>query len=489
MSAHPAIDATVLHTLLREDLRTFIERCFYELHPGVPFHANWSLDLIASRLMDVAAGRTRRLIITLPPRSLKSISVSIAFTAWVLGRDPTRRLVCASYGQDLATALAQETRRILQSHWYQTVFPGTRLTARRPNVDDLHTSRGGGRLATSVGGALTGRGGDILIIDDPTKPDEALSDAQRETANAWFQHTLRSRLNDPANGALVIVMQRQHLDDLVGFVLEQGEAWEVVELPAIATEEQSYSYRVLGYPVTKTRAMGDVLDPVRYPRAVIEQVRQELGTFHFEAQYQQSPVPMGGALIKSAWLQRYAPGDLPETFDTVVQSWDTAQKATELSDYSACTTWGIAGGKAYLRSVHREKHEYPALKRAVQQQARQWKPDNILIEDHASGTALVQELKREGLWQVEAVKPKGDKVMRVAAHAAMIESGVALFPGDAPWWVEYEAELTRFPKGKHDDQVDSTSQALDWISTHLQEPAIITYYRREVERMRSGRSD
>lgn len=487
MNTAPSIRPSVLEAVLREDLRAFIERCFYELHQGMRFQSSWYLELIASKLMDVAGGRTQRLIITLPPRSLKSISVSIAFTAWVLGRDPTRRLVCASYGQDLATSLAQDTRRILQSHWYQALFSATRLTGSRPNVDDLRTTRGGGRMATSVGGALTGRGGDILIVDDPTKPDEALSDAQRESANAWFQHTLRSRLNDPATGAIVIVMQRQHMQDLVGFVLEQGETWEVVELPAIATALQSYQYRVLGYPVTHVRPVGDVLDPVRFPGELLNELRQVLGSFHFEAQFQQAPVPMGGALIKTAWLQRYASGDLPKAFGTVVQSWDTAQKATELSDYSVCTTWGIDKGKAYLLSVYREKLEYPALKRAVQRQVQQWKPHKILIEDHASGTALVQELKREGLWQVVAVKPKGDKVMRVAAHSAMIEGGIVRFPSEAPWWAEYEAELTSFPKAKHDDQVDSTSQALDWISTHLQEPAIITYYRREVERLQNER--
>ena len=481
------MDRRVLDALLREDLSSFIERSFYELNPGIAFHRTWFLDLIAARLMAVAEGRIRRLIITLPPRSLKSISVSVAFTAWLLGRDPTRRLVCASYGQDLASALAQDARRLLQSAWYGELFPRTRLTSARPNVDDLRTTRGGGRLATSVGGALTGRGGDILIVDDPTKPDEALSDTQREAANTWFQHTLRSRLNDPANGAIIVVMQRQHPQDLVGFLLEQGEPWEVVELPAIASDPQTFTYEVLGQVVTHQRDVGDLLDPVRFPKELLEQLREELGSFHFQAQYQQVPVPPGGALIKTVWLTGYTPEEMPADFDTIVQSWDTAQKVTELSDFSVCTTWGIVNKKAYLLDVVREKYEFPDLKRAVQAQAQRWKPRVVLIEDQASGTALVQELKRDGLYQVKAVKPKGEKIMRIAAHSTMIESAVVLFPKGMPWWPEYEAELTRFPKARHDDQVDSTSQALDWISEHLQEPAFLTFMRMQVEKDRARR--
>lgn len=487
MNDTTSMDRRVLDALLRQDLATFIQRSFLELHPGMTYHRTWFLDLIADRLMAVAEGRIRRLIITLPPRSLKSISVSVAFTAWLLGRDPTRRLVCASYGQDLASALALDTRRILQSAWYGDLYPKTRLTSARPNVDDMRTTKGGGRLATSVGGALTGRGGDILIVDDPTKPDEALSDAQREAANTWFQHTLRSRLNDPAKGAIIIVMQRQHPQDLVGFVQEQGEDWDILELPAIATEPQIFRYEVLGQAIEHHRAVGDLLDPVRFPRDILDQMREELGTFHFQAQFQQAPVPPGGALIKTDWLQGYEEKDKPSEFETIVQSWDTAQKVSELSDYSVCTTWGIKDKKAYLLDVMREKLEYPALKRAVQAQFQRWKPQTVLIEDHASGTALVQELKREGLYQVSAVKPKGDKELRVAAHTAMLESGVVLFPKEAPWWPDYEAELTRFPKARHDDQVDSTSQALDWIGTHLQEPPFLTFMRLQVERDRVWR--
>lgn len=467
--------------LLRNDLANFIARTFAHLDPQTEFAHNWHLDLLADRLMQVRQGKIRRLIITVPPRSGKSISASVAFPAWVLGQSPASRIICASYGQELANKLARDTAAVMSSDWYCRVFP-TRLASNRSAAADFETTMRGGRMATSVGGVLTGRGGDIVIIDDPVKPDEAMSDAQRQAANDWFDNTLYTRLNDKRTGAIVIIMQRLHLDDLVGHVLEQ-EPWEVVNLPAIAGRDETWNYSTFMGPTQFIRLEGELLHPEREPPSVLEALRKTLGEYAFSAQYLQAPVPLGGGIVKAEWLRYYAPAELPEKFDTIVQSWDTANKESELSDYSVCTTWGVKGKHNYLLHVMCKRLNYPDLKRAVVTQADLWKPRVILIEDKASGTQLIQELVRANLSQVKGIKPEGDKVMRMSAQTAMIENGFVHLPKDAAWLPAYIQELTTFPRAKYDDQVDSTAQALAWIFKAGQTPGIIEYYRRECERL------
>jgi hypothetical protein len=212
--------------LLRHDFTTFAGRCFKDLNPQTSLATNWHLEIIAAALTAVREGKIRRLIINLPPRHLKSLMASIAFPAWCLGHDPSAQILCVSYAQELADKLARDCRGIMMSPWYRQLFP-TRLAPHRQAVQEFITTRQGYRLATSTGGVLTGRGADIILIDDPLKPDEALSDAQRQACNQWFVHTLYSRLNDKRHGAIVIIMQRLHEDDLVGRVLAQ-EQWQVL---------------------------------------------------------------------------------------------------------------------------------------------------------------------------------------------------------------------------------------------------------------------
>src|SRR5262252_8386889 len=222
---------------LRLDFAAFAQRCFREINPLTALAMNWHVEVIAAKLAAVFEGRIRRLIINVPPLYLKSLLASVAFPAWCLGRQPGTQILCVSYAQDLADKLARDCRRILMSGWYQRAFP-TRLSAQRQAVPEFETTQQGCRLATSVGGVLTGRGADLIIIDDPLKPEEALSQAQRQAANDWFDHTLYSRLNDKKNGAIVVIMHRLHEDDLVGHVLAQ-EDWEVVSFPAIAEDDET----------------------------------------------------------------------------------------------------------------------------------------------------------------------------------------------------------------------------------------------------------
>jgi predicted phage terminase large subunit-like protein len=386
-----------------------------------------------------------------------------------------------SYAQDLADKLARDCRTIMNSGWYKAAFP-TRLSTEKQSVQEFVTRNQGSRLATSVGGVITGRGADIIVIDDPLKPEEALSETQRKNVNEWYDNTLYSRQNDKTRGCLILIMQRLHEDDLVGHVLEQEE-WEVVSFPAIAEQDEE---QVTDTPFATrrfTRRAGDVLHLDREPPETLARIRQTIGEYNFASQYQQAPVPLGGGLIKTDWFRSYGLNELPERFDQIMQSWDTANKVSELSDYSVCTTWGIRDQRVYLLHVLRKRMEYPELKRAVREQWQAHKATVVLIEDKASGTQLIQELIAEGLSAVTRYLPEHDKIMRLYAQTATIENGFVFLPREASWLAEYLHELTTFPNAKYDDQADSTSQALSWIK-QAPEPGIITFYRQQLACMR-----
>ena len=465
--------------VLRSDLSFFAQRCFAELNPQAAFAMNWHIDVIAAKLTAVRDGKIRRLIINLPPRHLKSLMASIAFPAWCLGHDPSAQILCVSYAQDLADKLARDCRSIMLRPWYQRMF-ATRLAPHRQAVAEFLTTAQGYRLSTSNGGVLTGKGADMILIDDPLKPEEALSDVQRRATNDWFDNTLYSRLNDKRHGAIVIIMQRLHEDDLVGHVLAQ-EDWEIVSFPAIAEADEVHPIETIWGPQRFTRRRGEALHPQREPLDTLERLRRTLGEYNFAGQYQQSPAPLGGGLVKQEWFRRYAEDQLPDSFDRIVQSWDTANKVSELADFSVCTTWGIKGKDLYLLSVLRRKLEYPALKRAVREQQSLFSASVVLIEDKASGTQLIQELIVDGCYAVTRYKPECDKIMRLHAQTAVIENGFVHLPQTAPWLAEYLHEMTIFPKGKHDDQVDSTAQFLDWLKKPMPGWAIFEFYRRQAE--------
>jgi predicted phage terminase large subunit-like protein len=445
--------------ILEHDFLSFAHRAFVELNPQISLSIAPHLEVIAAKLEACRRGQITRLVINLPPRQLKSHLASIAFPAWWLGHNPAGHVICASYGQELAEKMARDCRRIMSSRWYKELFR-TRL-ADRQAVQDFTTSAQGTRMATSVGGVLTGRGADLIIIDDPLKPDEALSDSRRKGVNEWYDHTLLSRLNDKAKGCIIIVMQRLHQDDLVGHVLEQ-ERWEVLAFPAIAEEDEAHLIESpLGGRLFK-RKVGDVLHPERESAATLAHIRQAVGEYVFTSQYQQNPTPLGGAMVRTKWLRYYEPAERPGRFDEVVQSWDTANKANELSDYSVCTIWGVHDKNYYLLDLYRGRLNYPDLKRKVRELAQLHRADTILIEDKASGTQLIQDLKEDRVFAVKPYSPPPgtDKIMRLYAQTAMFENGRVLLPRRASWLAGYVSELTSFPGSKHDDQVDATTQAL-----------------------------
>jgi predicted phage terminase large subunit-like protein len=337
-------------------------------------------------------------------------------------------------------------------------------------VPEFETTAQGSRVATSVGGALTGRGADIIIIDDPLKPEEALSQTQRQAANEWYDHTLYSRLNDKLSGAFVLIMHRLHEDDLAGHVLAQ-EDWEVVRLPAIADADELHRVETVFGRQAFGRKAGEALHPEREPPEMLEQIRRTIGEYNFAGQYQQAPAPQGGGMVKAVWFCSYAPNERPDKFDRIVQSWDTANKASELSDFSVCTSWGIKGKELYLLHVLRKRMEYPALKRAVREHRDAFEASVVLIEDKASGTQLIQEMIHQGLHAVTRYQPQSDKIMRMHAQTAMIENGFGHPPKEAGRLAECLHELTAFPRGRHDDQVDSTAQMLDWFKQASSAPS------------------
>jgi predicted phage terminase large subunit-like protein len=319
-------------------------------------------------------------------------------------------------------------------------------------------------MATSVGGVLTGRGADFIIVDDPIKPGDTFSETLRKYVNDWYDNTLVSRLNNKQDGVIIVVMQRLHQDDLVGHLLEVGE-WDVLRFPAIAEEDEIHVAQTEFGEFRFERKAGEVLDAGRENLKTIEKIKHELGDYLFQSQYQQNPVPMGGAIVKTAWLRYYVPEERPGRFSSKIQSWDTASKSGEFNDYSVCTTWGVLNQQHYLLDVFRCRLEYPDLRRAVKEQYLKHSPNAVVIEDKGSGIQLLQDLRADGVFALKAYcpPPGNDKAMRLFAQSAVFENGCVWLPKQAPWLADYVRELTTFPGTKYDDQVDSTTQALNYL--------------------------
>ena len=458
-----ATSSKIVDVILRNDLASFLRAAFAEVSPGVTLVWGEYLDLVSARLARVVSGECRNLIITMPPRHLKSICVSVALPAFFLGHHPSAEILAISYGQELARKFAEDTRSLMQSDLYARIFD-TRLVSARQAPHALRTTAGGIRRATSIDGAATGIGADLMIFDDPQKPNEALSEAVRRSTNQAYENTFLSRRNDPATCRTVIVMQRLHEDDFVGHVLGLGGEWELLNLPAIAEADEALRYQTFMGSFMYRRLQGAALHPERVPTCELNLIRASIGEAVWASQYMQRPAPAGGGIVNTGWFKRYNAADLPNSFDRVIQSWDTANTISQISDYSVCTTWGLKEKRIYLLHVLRKRLTFPELERAIYQQMEVYAPTEIIIEDHSSGTSMIQKLQSDGLRIISGHKPKGDKKMRMAGQATRIENGYVYVPYEAHWLPEYLHELSVFPNGKYDDQVDSTSQAFDVLS-------------------------
>ncbi len=471
--------------LTRVDLFTFIQRVQSELNPTDTFLENWHIELMASELTKIWKGEQSRTIFNLPPRNLKSICISIAFVAWVLGKDPTRRFMVVSYGLDLAEKLARDTRQVMMSSWYKTLFPGTRLSSSRTASLDFETTANGGRMGRSRGGPITGRGAHYIIVDDPLKADEAMSEGARKAANDFVSTTLITRDDNKPHGRFIVAMQRLHEDDLSGYLLRTGQ-WRHICLPAIAPAREVWEYETLAGYITNTREAGEALHPEREPLDVLAALKADQGEYHFTAQYQQNPAPMSGNLIPIDLFKRYEPHTLPAEFELTLFSVDTASKAKERSDFTVITHWGRLGRRVYLLNVWRLKMTYFQLKSRLNTLRQNHQPMHILIEDTTSGPGLIDEFHNEGIYGLVAIAPKSDKPTRVMQANILIEGGDVYIPSSATWLMDYLKELAAFPHSRFDDQVDSTSQALNWIRERMHEPGILKFYRADLKKMQLG---
>lgn len=451
----------------RQHFPLFLRRVVATTSPAAQYAHNWHIDAIAQYLQACAKGEIRRLIINIPPRMLKSTMVSVAWPAWLMGQDARARIMVASYAQSLSTKHSTDCRHVMQSAWYKRAFPNTQLSVDQNEKDKFVTTQRGQRLAVSVGGAAIGEGGNILIADDPLNPLQGSQRTTRDAANAWFDHSFATRLDDKARGAIVIVMQRLHAEDLSGYLLRKG-GWEHLCLPAIAPARCVISCGAF----THARAQGEALHAAREPVALLDATRRELGSANFAAQYQQAPVIEQGSLIRCEWFAGF--DALPA--GRVVQSWDTGIKAGAAHDASVCATFMQCEGTHYLIDVAEMRLEYPELKRQVVALAAAFSPEVILMEDKASGQSLLQDLKRETQLPLVAQLPKGDKASRLMRVSPFIEAGKVALPRDAAWRADFLRQLLEFPQGAHDDMVDAFSQYLNWVraGTHANSPMIRT---------------
>ena len=451
-----ASEARVLRALLRNNFTAFVRKVFVTLESGQAYVPNWHLEAIAYQLERVGRGEIKRLIINMPPRSLKSMTASVAFPAFVLGHNPARRIICVSYSGDLAKKHANDFRAVLQAPWYQRLFERTRIGQKDSETEIELTARGF-RLATSVGGTLTGRGGDLIVIDDPLKPDDAYSEAKRNAANEWFKNTLLSRLDDKRTGAIIIVMQRVHMDDLTGFVTSQSDEWEILNLPAIAEVDEVI-------PISDTKAhrrrVGEALSPVREPLSVLENMKVQLGSDAFSAQYQQMPVPPGGATIKRHWIKRYKELPLQRERSLFSKAGTPRAKVDRRTTFrSARPGSSAATGDGISSTSGGNGSTIPSSR-----------PLCAFLPPDTLQTACSSRTPAPGLRSSKSCLARSmvfSRSNRIATRSPGCPSspqssslGLVFLPERAAWLADFEAELFAFPGSRHDDQCDSVSQAL-----------------------------
>ena len=439
--------------------------------------------IMANAFERVANGELKRLIINMPPRHTKSEFASYLFPAWFLGKYPEKKIIQTAHTAELAVGFGRKVRNLISNDDYQKVFKGVELSSDSKAAGRWNTNKGGDYFAIGVGGAVTGKGADVLVIDDPHSEQEAAVGQYNtdvyDKVYEWYTSGPRQRLQP--GGAIIIVMTRWSKRDLTGQIIknsiqkEGASEWEVIELPAILPS-------------------GKALWPGFWKQEELESLKAELPVSKWNAQYQQNPTSEEGALIKREWWQEWDQSQMPEC-EAIIQSWDTAFLKTQRADYSACTTWGIFNWpdedgqtipNLILLDSFKEKLEFPDLKRAAYDKYWEWEPDQMIIEAKAAGSPLIFELRAMGIPVTEFTPSRGqDKIARVNAVTDLFASGVVWCP-PTRWAEEVVEECASFPSGDHDDLVDSTTQALlrfrqgGWIRSTMDEWDEEPVYRRPV---------
>lgn len=413
------------------------------------------IKLLAHKLEEVERGNIKRLAIFMPPRHGKSQLTSQFFPAWYLGRNPSKFVIATTYAQDLADDFGRSVRNQIQDEDYNRIFNDCTLSKDSSSVRRFHTTGSGVYYAVGAGGAITGRGAHLLLIDDPIKGrEDADSDAMRSNLIDWYRSTAYSRLMP--GGSIILIQTRWHEDDLAGWILRETshEPWEVVELPAVLDEKTS---KILKRP------KGQALWPEAYDKKRLEEIKKTAGSREWNSLYMQRPSAEEGNILKRYWWKEWTEDNPPEC-NYILQSWDTAYTVKSTSDYSAVTTWGIFENNgiqnAILLSARRERWEFPELKSEAIKLYNEFKPDVVLIEAKASGWSLIQELQRAGI-PITPFNPKrADKKTRAHSVTPLFESGRVWYPSSKYWAEDVINQCAQFPSSNYDDLVDSTTQAL-----------------------------
>ena len=443
----------VFGALIHLKFHAFLQAAFKTLEPGRTFSDAPYLHILADHVERIERGQMARSYVNAPPRCGKSITLTAAHIAWRLGRNPRARIILASYSMELAIEQLKRVRRIMQAKWYRQSFPhtiaGIGLTEGR-----IATQLGGYARATSVDGLLTGTGGDLIIMDDIIKADDALRPEARAKTLSWFRSTVATRLDDPKTGAILLVMQRLHEQDMTAELRDTGR-WS--ELSLALTAETHERYELLDGRIIE-RQPGDVLDPERMTEDWVEQLKAEMGSYHFLAQCQQRPTSDGLAIFKPEWFKRR------KRFPTrgpVTISVDAGVKVGPENDFTVLQVWRKWSRHYYLLDVIRVRVEMPGLIELVRAQCLKHSYCELLVEDAANGAPLIQTLRSslKGA-KLVSVTPKGDKFSRGLACVGMITSGRVHIPANAPWVDTFLDEIRVFPGGRHDDQVDAMTQYL-----------------------------
>lgn len=447
----------VLKYILKNNLPFYVQKTFNHINPKSEFYSNWHIDLICDYLKEIENNSFNRLIINIPPRSLKSICVSVAWTSWLLGHRPESRILTSSYSQNISNKLSQDTRFIIESEWYKKLFPETRISKKQNQKSKFLTTKYGFRFSTSVGGSVTGEGGDYLIVDDPHNPSHIHSKKLRHKTIDWFLNTFSTRLNNRKTGKIIIVMQRLHNDDLCGFLENSSpNEWEILKIPLLSEKKLYFSAGDNKYKMEKDEIINNKL----FDKETIEKLISEIGIYNFESQYLQKPRTDQYNFLNKDYINYYE--KLPEKFDSIIHSWDTAIKTSENSDYSALTIWGIYQDRYYLINFLQEKLEYPDLKKEIKNYINKFSANTILIEDKSSGHSIIQDLKRDGIKNIISIKPLKDKLTRFASVIELFERGQVLIPKNNNKFITLVNNLLEFPNVKNDDIVDSVSQFLNY---------------------------
>jgi len=455
MTSINIVDPRQLAALAHEDLAC------YSIAQWPQFELAPHHELILSKLEAVERGEIKRLMIFLPPRHGKSFITSSIFPAWLLGRHPDYHVIFATYGQELSDGFGRRVRNFIVAPVHQAIFPNCRLSEDSTAAHRFNTIAGGAYFAVGRGGPITGRGANLLVIDDPIKDrEEANSETVRKALHEWYASVAYTRLMP--GGAIIIIQTRWHEDDLAGWLLREhaSENWDVLRLPAIAEQDEGF------------RKEGEALWPERFPLPELETIRAATGGRAWASMYQQRPAAAEGVIFKRDWWQFFSP-PLTVALNQIVQSWDTAFKKGTENDFSVCTTWGVASDGYYLLHLWRGRVEFPELKRVLASLAEQWKANAILVEDKASGQSLIQELKLSTALPLIPVKVDSDKQTRAQAVTPLIEAGKVFLPQSASWVNDFVEEMAYFPNGIHDDVVDATTQALNYLRVKPLRPSIV----------------